>query len=339
MKDDSEEISSEFSAIGMIAFICQNKMVRIFPLLFLSMLTSGFLHAVGGAGGIAQSSARDERETPINKPLSQSALKTSPKAIFQRIVQARLFHSGKWTLPDTSQTPAKVARTLASLQPTFVAGMLRISDHGELSDSEVEAFTTVRTAVLAVNKNCRFDVLLNAGEEHSSEAFVQRMKDVSVRIHPDSWTFYVPPETKSISPEVFDQGISEAHAEGQMVGYDGPLSLIPEGVDFIVIRAWNFKVSREQIDLLRTKQRVPLIVELPTTFGNKEYAEVISYVEEMETKDRVALLANLAENQSSWGYRLAQPIFYPLYPAGHSFDATKDNILLVTIRALMAKFN
>lgn len=332
-------MTSNFSGIGILSFICQNQTVRIVLLLGILMLNAGFLHAAGGGKANPYSTSSVVWSDPINKPLSQTTLKVAPKMIFQRVVQARLFHSGIWTLSGTLQTPVTVARTLASLQPTFLSGLLRLPDHGELSEAEVDAFSTVRSAVLATSKGCRFDVVMNAGDEHSGETFVQRMKEFTVRIHPDSWTFYVSPETKSISPEVFERGIAEAHAAGQMVGYDGPLSLIPEGVDFIVIRAWDFKINRQQIDFLRAKQRVPLIVELPTTFGNRDYAEVISYVEEMETRDRVALLSQLAENQYSWGYRFAYPVFYPLYPARHAFDATKDNILLVSIRALMARFN
>jgi hypothetical protein len=275
----------------------------------------------------------------INEPLSQNSMKASPKAIFQRVLQARLFHAGTWTLAGSSQTPLTVARTLASLQPSFMTGLLRLPDHGDLSNAEVEAFTTVRSAVLAANKNCRFDVLINAGEEHSGGIFVERMKEFTIILHPDAWTFYVSPGTESIAPDVFEAGIAQAHAAGQMVGYDGPLSLIPEGVDFLVIRAWDFKVNRKQIDLLRAKQRIPLIVELPTAFGSKATTDVVSYVQKMESKDRAALITHLAENQSSWGYRLAYPIYYPLYPARHAFDATKDNILLVSIRSLLAKFN
>jgi hypothetical protein len=312
--------------------------VRFLVLIFFASLTSGLLQAAGGGNGNHQLSLQNNRET-INKPLSQFALKASPKTIFQRVVQARLFHSGTWTLSDSSQTPVTVARTLASLQPTLLMGLLRIPDHEEFTANETEAFATVKTAVLAASKNCRFDVLINAGAERSEEAFIQRMKGVTTRIHPDSWTFYVSPETKSISPGVFQYGISEAHASGQMVGYDGPLSLIPEGVDFIVIRAWNFKIDQEQIDFLRDKKKVPIVVELPTTFGTRTYPEVISYVEEMETGDRISLMTRLANNQYSWGYHFAYPIFYPLYPSRHAFDATKDNILLVSIRALLAKFN
>jgi hypothetical protein len=110
-------------------------------------------------------------------------------------------------------------------------------------------------------------------------------------------------------------------------------------VDYIVIRAWGLKLNRKKIDFLREKQRIPLLVELPTTFGNKASADVISYVDEMDSSDRISLMTQFAENQNSWGYHLAYPIFYPLHPARHAFDVTKDNMLLVSIRSLMARFN
>ena len=313
--------------------------MRILVLCLFHLFASALLQASGAGRGGAAASAMSPMEASINEPLSQSVLKTSQKTIFQRVVQARIFHSGMWTLSGTSQTPVTVARTLASLQPTFLTGLLRLPDHGELSNAESEAYASIRTAVLASSKTCRFDVLINAGEEHSSEMFVHRMKEFSSRLHPDAWTFYVAPDTEIIAPDVFQDGIAQAHSCGQMVGYDGPLSLIPEGVDFIVIRAWDLKVNRHVIDLLRAKQHVPLIVELPTTFGTKNPQEVVSYVDGMKTSERVAMISQLAENQNSWGYRFAYPVFYPLYPARHAFDTTKDNILLVSIRALLARFN
>ena len=313
--------------------------VRFFGILLLSLLSPSFLEASGAGKGFTIASPTSSAEPAINEPLSQGFLKLSSKATFQRVVQARIFHSGVWTLAGTSQTPVTVGRTIASLQPTFVTGLLRLPDRGDLSNAEVEAYETVRSAVMASSKNCRFDVLINAGVEHSGETFIRRMKESATRLHPDAWTFYVSPETEMIAPEVFQEGISQAHLCGQMVGYDGPLSLIPEGVDFIVIRAWDLKVNRRQIDMLRAKQKVPLIVELPTTLGVKAPPEVIAYVEEMQTGERGALMSQFAENQYSWGYRLAYPVFYPLYPAHHAFDATKDNMLLVSIRALLAKFN
>ena len=116
-------------------------------------------------------------------------------------------------------------------------------------------------------------------------------------------------------------------------------SLIPEGVDYIVIRAWNLQVNHKQLDFLRAKQRVPLIVEIPTTFGSKPSPDVSAYIRGMDSSERSEVLTRLAENQNSWGYRFAYPVFYPLYLARQAFDATKDNLLLVTIRSLLARFN
>jgi hypothetical protein len=90
---------------------------------------------------------------------------------------------------------------------------------------------------------------------------------------------------------------------------------------------------------LKSTRHIPLIVELPTTIGAQPSPDARSYVEKLSTAQRVAALEEIAENQNAWGYRFAYPVFYPLYPAKHAFDATKDPILMVTIRSLLARFN
>lgn len=299
--------------------------------------------ALQAAGGTKSSTAVSPSATPlgdtINQPLSASALKISQKSLFLRIIQARLFHNGSWTLSDSSQTAVTVGRTLASLHPSFVTGLLRVSDRGEVSHAEEDAFTAIRSAIRASSKECRFDIVLNAGDGRSGDMIVHHMRDISTRLHPDAWTFYVSPDDSSVSAEVFEEGIAAAHAAGQMVGYDGPLSLVPEGIDYLVVRAWDLRINRKQIDLLKLTKRIPLIVELPTTYGNQPSPDAVSYVENLSSTERASVLQQLAENQNSWGYRFAYPVFYPLYPPKHSFDATKDPILMVTIRSLLARFN
>ena len=309
-------------------------------LLLPLLLPFGLLQAAGGAKGrVIQSPTATPSTDTINQPLSSSILKISQKALFQRIIQARLYHNGNWTLPDASQTPVTVGRTLASLRPSFVTGLLRLTDHGDLSHAEEEAFLVIRSAVQTSSKVCRFDIVLNVGDERSADIIVRHLKEITVRLHPDAWTFYISPDNTSVNPDVLEEGIAAAHAAGQMVGYDGPLSLVPEGIDYLVIRAWDLKVNKRQIDLLKANKRIPLIVEIPTTFGNQPPPEVDSYVNELSSQDRAASLTALAENQNSWGYRFAYPVFYPLCPAKHAFDATKDSILMVTIRSLLARFN
>ena len=313
-----------------------------FPGLIVGILLPATPLVASGAGKGQSStppSATPVSET-INRPLSFPALRIPAKAIFQRVIQARVYHNGTWTLQDSAaQTPLTVARTISSLRPTFVTGLIRLADHGSLSNGEAEAFNTVRESVQTSSKNCRFDIVVNAGDFKTAEQMIRRMREIAARIHPDAWTFYVSPEDASLNPDVFEEGISQAHSHGELVGYDGPLSLIPEGVDYIVVRAWDLKVSRSQIEALREKQRVPLLVELPTTFGNQPNAACTSYTESMSTSERASLLGELAGNQSSWGYHFAYPVLYPILPTRHAFDSTKDNTLLVSIRALLSRFN
>ena len=307
--------------------------MRILPLLLVLALASPLHASAAGKGQPAPTPGM----TPggvINHPLNSQT-----KAIFQRVLQARLYHAGAWTLAGSSQTPATVARTILSLRPSFVTGIVRLPDRGDLSNAEIEGFDTIRTAFHAAEKPCRFDVVINAGQERSADSFIRRMKEFNTRLHPDAWTFEVDPEAESLSPEVFEEGIAQAHANGQMVGYDGPLSMVPDGVDYIVVRAWDLKVNVQEIEHLRAKHRVPLIVVLPGTDGGQAPPEVIKYVEKLGTAGRSELLTELARQQTPLGYHLAYPVFYPIHPAHHAFDSTKDTILLVTIRALTARFN
>lgn len=298
------------------------------------------LHASGaGKGHAAQSPSPTPASETINQPLSQGALKGSYKTIFQRVIQARLYQLGSWTLADPSQTPVTAARTITSLKPSFVTGLLRLPDRGIPGNAEVEAFNTVRAAVMAADKGCRFDAVLNVGGEREADPLIRRMKEITTLLHHDAWTLFVAPDDVSVNPEVLEDTIAYAHSQGQMAGYDGPLSLIPEGVDYIVVRAWDLKVNREQIERLRSKHRVPLLVEIPTTFGNKPNTDCTDYVTKMNATEKGEVLTDLAENQGAWGYRFAYPVFYPIEPNRHAFDATKETILMVTIRSLLARYN
>lgn len=301
-------------------------------------LTLGQLMAAGGGRGNPGTASPSPESDQFNRPLSPAELKASPKALFQRVLQARVYHLGTWTLEDSSQTPVTVGRTIASLRPSLVTGLLKVVDRGIPGNAESEAYETIRSAVRSSVKGCRFDVVIDAGNEASGSLFVRRMKEIDSRIHPDAWTLYIPPDDPAINPESLAAAISYAHAQGDMVGYDGPLSLIPEGVDYIVVRAWGLQVNREQLEHLSSRH-VPLLVELPTTFGSKEPPDCSRYLREMDGAEKASLLTRMATNQSSWGYRFAYPLFYPMQSSRKAFDATKDSILMVTIRSLLARFN
>jgi len=229
-------------------------MRRGLPLLLLLPLAQ--LIAAGGGRGNPGTASPSPESDLFNRPLSAAGLKATPKAIFQRVLQARVYHLGTWTLEDSSQTPVTVGRTIASLRPSFVTGLLRVADHGIPGNAESEAYSTIRSAVRSAVKDCRFDVVIDAGSAPSGNLFVRRMKEIESRIRPDAWTLSISPEDSAINPESLAAAIAYAHSQGEMVGYDGPLSLIPEGVDYIVVRAWGLQVTREQFERLSSR-RVP----------------------------------------------------------------------------------
>jgi hypothetical protein len=86
------------------------------------------------------SSSSAWNEEIVNAPLKHSFLKVDNKEIFRRVIQARLFHQGSWTLPGSSQTPLSIGRSLASLHPTFLTGLVCVQDYGGITNADVEAF-------------------------------------------------------------------------------------------------------------------------------------------------------------------------------------------------------
>ena len=317
--------------------------VRVISLFIVILFPFSVLKA-SRSGSVLQSktsppSSSVWNEEVINVPLQTGLFKVDKKEIFRRVIQARLFHQGSWTLSGSTQTPISIGRTLASLRPTFVTGLIRVPDYGGVSNAEAEAFKALRSTVLSVNKECKFDIVVNAGDESFGSIFVEHLKQINSKVHPDAWTFLVRPNDKEVNSLVLSKGVAYAHSCHQLVGFEGPLSLIPQGVDFIVIRAWDFKVNKSKIEALHSKHGVPVVVQLPTAFGRSSPPEVTSYLDKMSAAERSSLMTQLAGGQKTFDYRFAYPLIYPLSPYSHAFDSTKDSILFVTIRALMAKFN
>ena len=84
-------------------------------LAILMILSTASLHAVGGGKGQRLLVSPTPAGEVVNEPLSSSVLKVAPSRMFLRVVQARLFHNGDWTLSGSSRTPVTIGRTLACL--------------------------------------------------------------------------------------------------------------------------------------------------------------------------------------------------------------------------------
>lgn len=248
------------------------------------------------------------------------------KAALNRILQVKLPHSDSSS--DISANGLKsMARTLNSLQPTFITGLISLSEEAPLRASQCDAFTKIRNDVLAANPRCKFDVVIHVGDNSTSSVLLYQMEQANQKIMPDIFLIRVS-NNESIYPLALAKAVEFAHDHGQSIGYQGPTSMIPDGVDFVVLHTENGLVRREEVSAFRSKHHLPLLVHL-------------SYHEQKELSqaERIKILTHFAEEQFSFGYHLIYPLSHPIFQNDTPQHAAVSNSLLVAIKALMARYN
>ncbi|KAI8807320.1 hypothetical protein BJ742DRAFT_320911 [Cladochytrium replicatum] len=86
-------------------------------------------------------------------------------SMFNRVVHARIYRNGNYTLQKGGQVVVsiqQVAKSLSMLKPTYVRGLIRLDNNDDLTPDMIRDFITVRQAVLPGSPSCKFDIELEA---------------------------------------------------------------------------------------------------------------------------------------------------------------------------------
>ncbi|MFZ4115670.1 MAG: hypothetical protein ACOYK6_02980 [Chthoniobacterales bacterium] len=256
------------------------------------------------------------------------------KATFNRVVS--LFHHDGESSEYSSKKMKGLARAVSSFQPSCVLGLLPVSDETILRMDQVEAFCFLRKEIAATNPHCKFEATLNLTRYPTASALLSKLQEISLKIAPDIFLLVVPKNNEVIYPSVLAKGIEYIHAHGQLVGYEGPTSMIPDGVDFLMICAESGTIHREEIAALRIKHHLPILVRVKKSFWNENSTPSEQHAAEAEQAKR---LAHLAEEQNIFGYHFVYPVLSTLAMRQHDFHDATESSLLVRMRALMMRFN
>ena len=267
-------------------------------------------------------------------------------AAFRRIALARMYQGTTWTLPG--ETPASVGEVLASLNPSTVSGLVAVGGGGDSPDSacfrltteQVAAFTTVRKQVRAVNPECRFDCVVNLAGYATPDVLLVQMKDINEKIMPDFWFFESLALISKTHPEIIEAAIRYAHAHGQAVGGDWSDIPIPTGIDFVSVEVLDFKLNTGMTRKMHETLRIPVVAHLNNRREKAgQYEEAKQFVQLFTPEKRLDLITYLASGQLDGKYLLMYPVFFPEYPSGHAYNASKDGTLLENLRKTMKQFN
>lgn len=214
-------------------------------------------------------------------------------------------------------------RTLNALQPSLIMGFTHLTDETPLSTSQTALFLEVRQKVLAANPHCKFAVTIHVSNYLTVTELLTKLQEITTKLGPDIVNMAVSSSSDVISPTAVARGIEFAHAHGQLVSYEGPANMVPDGIDCFVMKAVNGEVHRDEINNFKMKHHLPMIVQIPNINHSKDGKETL-------------LMSHLAEEQGPFGYHLAYPL--QLTPSGN-LSANKDTSFLVTLRALMTRYN
>lgn len=261
---------------------------------------------------------------------------TDIRSMLTRILQVTLYHGDKARFERSPEKMQNVARAVSSFQPSLVSALLYLSEEKILSADQIEAFQFFRKEILLANPRCKFDVKLNVTSYATAAELISKLQEINTKLGPDSVTLTVPKSNEVVYPSALIKGIDYLHLHGQLVGYEGPPCMIPDGVDFLLLRAEKGEVHREEIASLRTKHRLPLLVQVGTSFWDDDS---INFEQPSISLNQAKLLTHLAEEQNAFGYHFIYPVLCAMVGKQHDFHELTESSLLVTMRALMTRFN
>jgi hypothetical protein len=300
--------------------------IVILPFIFLTAAANVSNRSEGSASPLRGISPR--LITNYSQPL------VLPLSTVQRIVQARVYQVGAWTLSKEDANSVGIA--LANLHPSYVAGLLHIKYNETLSAQEIQAYNTVRNLVLQASPNAKFDVFLTAIQYNTSQQIVSEMKYINSKIKINIFYFDFYYKEYEANPQVMKAAILYAHSRAQYIGGNVWGPEVPPGSDFVATNDVNFTVSYRLVTKLE-QYGIPVLLDLnnnPQNNGSSvltgngdPWAESCYFMQVWHEHQRISYITKLAENQSSWGYDFMYPVFFPDCPTAVSYDSVMDKAL------------
>jgi hypothetical protein len=202
-------------------------------------------------------------------------------------------------------------------------GFPSLTDEAPLTTAQTTFFLEVRKKILATNPRCKFAMTLHVNNYLTASALLNKLQEITTTLAPDMVNMVVSSNNEILSPTALARGIEYAHAHGQLVSYEGPVNMLPDGIDCVVMKVVNRELRRDEINNVKMKHHLPIIVKVAGITYNRDGKETF-------------LIRPLAEEQASFGYHLAYPL---LWRSSENLSINKDSSFLVTLRALMMRYN
>lgn len=265
-----------------------------------------------------------------------------------RIVSARVHHTRISTVRNSNA--GRIARALASLQPTWVTGLIRYARNQHPNRVEVRAWNRITAAVRATSPNAQFDVVLNARQYKNGRQLRAMMRRVRSRLHNDGWFFDFYSIIFRRRPRMIRTAIESAHRHGEWIGgnvfgFARRKHPMPLRSDYLAVQ--DFRLRLRLGAVRRLSAQAPIMYHLHND-PDRSRGGGCSFIERLNTHERRRLLRRRARQQATYGFHLSYPVLFPeckrLRGPGrtevlYSYNAFRDPPMAATIRTLLDRYD
>ena len=255
---------------------------------------------------------------------------------FDRIAAVQIYQGTQWAL--SGQSTANVGQALANFHPTEVSGLIRFQQGDTLTEQQIADYSAIRSAVLAVDPQCKFDFQIDASTiTGDGTAAIATMQAVETALQPDLWFFSLYSQAYQSNPKGLASVVAWAHAQGEAVGGDVTNTTAPPNSDYAAVNDHFIRpasatggLSAAEINVIEADTNftrpLPVIAHLndaaPADSGLSEPQVFINPTGSAgfwNQSMRIQYVTSLAQSQAAWRYSLMYPVFSPA-----SYDSTAD---------------
>jgi hypothetical protein len=263
----------------------------------------------------------------------------------ERIVMARVHHTRLSVVRNTNAR--RIGRSLSTLHPTWVSGMIRYAKGQHPIRHEVRAWREISRIVRTNNPGAGFDVTLNAKQYRSGREILRMMHRVRKKLNNDGWFFDFYSNAYEKRPRMIRAAIASAHAHGEWIGGNifgiKKKRPLPMRSDFLAIQ--DFRGHLDLHAVARLPDRVPLVYHLEND-PDRPMSAGCNFIKNMTTAKRSALVRRRAHQQARYGFRFQYPVLYPecLRYRGRrtflqSYNAFRDPPMARTILRMLNRYD
>ena len=265
-----------------------------------------------------------------------------------RIVSARVHHTRLSTVRNSNAR--RVGRSLASLQPSWVSGVIRYAKGQHPKPREVRAWRNITRIVRTTSPQAGFDVTLNAKQYRDGDEILRMMARVRKELDNDGWFFDFFSSAYRKRPRMIRAAIASAHANGEWIGGNvfglAKRRPLPLRADFLSVQDFGLTLNRPAVR--RLARKVPVVYHLHND-PERARGGGCRFIESYSTARRRALIVHRAKQQTHFGFRVSYPALFPeclrkrrglrdsyfLY----SYNAFRDPPMAATIRRLLEHYD